>query len=243
MLSFKQFLHESINDKGILKAVFVIGLPGAGKSYATRRISGSISPVIVNTDKAAEFLSTKKGVRISAETWHEHFNDSAMRITANMLSSYLNSLLPLFIDGTSNDVSRIMHRIGILESIGYDVGVVHVRADLETALKRAKERGENGTREVDEDFIRMIHQLNDDNVEYLKSKTGFFREIDNSGNTLTDASMLAAYKAVQAFFSEDVKNIVGKRTLNKLREEKQGYLTPSIMSQQHLKNLVQGWYK
>ena len=33
-MSFEQFLlNESINDKGILKAIFIVGLPGAGKSY------------------------------------------------------------------------------------------------------------------------------------------------------------------------------------------------------------------
>ena len=58
--SFKQFIiNESINDKGILKAIFVVGLPGSGKSYTVQRLRGTVSPVVVNTDKVAEFLSKK----------------------------------------------------------------------------------------------------------------------------------------------------------------------------------------
>ena len=58
MPTFKQFISESINDKGIFKAVFVIGLPGAGKSYTVSQLRGSVSPKVVNTDIAAEFWAS-----------------------------------------------------------------------------------------------------------------------------------------------------------------------------------------
>jgi predicted ABC-type ATPase len=241
-LSFRQFLDESINDAGILKAVFIVGLPGAGKSYTLKKLVGKISPVVVNTDRAAEHIGRKKQIVITSKNWAEHIEDDALRITSTMLTNYLNGLLPLFVDGTSNNVARIMHRYGILESLGYDVGIVFVDTPIETAIQRAKERSKNIGREVDEDFIREVYSTNEDNVAYLKSKTSFFKKITND-HTLDDETLQQAFKSVQGFFSGNVMNPVGKRTIEKLRASKQKYLTPTIMDEQHLKNLVIGWYK
>lgn len=240
--TFKQFVAESINDRGIMKAVFVIGLPGAGKSYTINKIRGQVSPVVVNTDKSAEFLSKKLGVEISKDTWAQ-FADKTATMTKEQLAQYINGLLPMFVDGTSNDVSNILHRIGILESLGYDVGVVFVSASIETAMKRAAERAEKIGRHVDEDFIRHVHEQNEENKEYLASKVGFFKEVVNDTDELTDAVLLQAFKKVQSFFDQPVKNPVGKRTLEKMKEEKAKYLAPTIYSMDVIKKKVEGWYR
>lgn len=242
MITFKNFIAESINDAGILKAVFIVGLPGAGKSYTLKKLVGKISPVVVNTDRAAEHIGAKKGIPVTSKNWVEHIEDDALRITSSLLHNYLNGLLPLFVDGTSNNVARIMHRYGILESLGYDVGIVYVDVPVEVAIERAKARALQIKREVDEDFIREVYSTNEDNVAFLKSKTAFFKKITND-HTLDDETLHQAFKAVQGFFAEPVKNPVGKRTITKLRESKQKYLTPTIMDEAHLKNLIVGWYK
>jgi shikimate kinase len=241
-ISFKQFMSESINDKGIMKAVFVIGLPGAGKSYTVKQMQGTVSPRIVNTDKAAEFLSKKWHMPINSDTW-KNFQDKTSVMTKTMLSNYLNGLLPLFVDGTSNDVSNILHRIGILESLGYDVGVVFVKTDLETAKARAKAREKETGRAVDEAYIDFVHSQNEENAAYLKSKVGFFKEVVNNGDELTDKEMTAAFNAAQGFFDEPVKNPVGKRILQQMKDKKQSYLIPEIMAKEVLDNKVSGWYR
>lgn len=242
MITFKQFISESINDRGIFKAVFVIGVPGAGKSYTVSKLNGSVTPRVVNTDKAGEFLSKKLSTEINSETWGSVFKDSSSRITKNALHGYLNGMLPLFVDGTSNDASNILHRIGILESLGYDVGIVYVHASLETAKARAKARGEKIGRVVDEKFIVDVYDKSEENAVYLKSKVKFFKEITNDGE-ITDAELLKAFKSVQGFFDGDVENPVGKRTLEKLKDAKEKYLVPGIMSNEVLENKVSGWYK
>ena len=242
MISFKQFIKESINDKGILKAVFVIGIPGAGKSYTVKQLNGSITPRVVNTDKAGEFLSTKLNTPINSSTWSAFFKDSATRMTRNALEGYLDGMLPLFIDGTSNDASNILHRMGILESLGYDVGIVYVSTSLEVAKARAKAREQEIGRAVDEDFIEAVHSRSEENAHYLKSKVMFFKEIDNSG-TLNDQVMAKAFKAVQGFFEQPVENPVGKRALEQLKEEQQKYLVPSVISKEILSKKTEGWYK
>jgi len=61
-MKLQQFIiNESINDKGILKSVFMGGTPGAGKSYVLKKITdGNVNPRIVNTDTWTEFLKVGK---------------------------------------------------------------------------------------------------------------------------------------------------------------------------------------
>lgn len=242
MISFREFISESINDKGILKAVFVVGLPGAGKSYTVAKLGGALSPRVVNTDKAAEFLSKKLRKQITSDTWGE-FKDSTHRITQKALGNYINGMLPLFIDGTSNDASNILHRMGILESLGYDVGIIHVKTPLEVAIARANRRAKETGRHVDEEFIRQVHDQNDKNVEFLKSKVSFFREINNSTDGLDDETLKKAFRKVQSFFTEPVRNPVGSRHLDIMRDKKLAYLSPEIIPTDVLNKKIEGWYR
>lgn len=68
--SFDQFINEGVNDPNILKAVFLAGGPGSGKSYATRQIFGiddaasrtsSLGLKVSNSDDMFEFILGKKG--------------------------------------------------------------------------------------------------------------------------------------------------------------------------------------
>lgn len=241
-LTFRQFINESINDRGILKAVFVVGIPGAGKSYTVGKLGGAVSPRIVNTDRASEYLSKKLGRPVSGETWAD-FRDDAHRITKATLGNYLNSMLPLFIDGTSNDVSNILHRAGILESLGYDVGMIFIDTPLEVAKQRAKERAKTNNRHVDEDFIERVHALAAENRNYFKSKFQFFREIKNGTDELTDDALLEAFRKTTTFFDAPVNNPVGQRYLSTLQSAKDKYLVPQVLSKQELDKKLDGWYK
>lgn len=243
MRSFKQFVAESINDKGILKAIFVVGVPGAGKSYTISQIKGSISPVIVNTDKAVEHLSRKWAKVVNSDSWPE-FKDTAHRVTKAQLFNYLNSMLPLFVDGTSNDISNILHRMGVLESVGYDIGVVFIKADVDLAIKRAEERAIKIGRSVDTAFIRKVYAESETNVSFLRGKVSFFKEINNSGDDLvTAADLQAAFVKTQSFFSKLPTNPIGVRTIAQLKDEQEKYLVPSVVSEDMLRKKIEGWYK
>lgn len=243
MKTFKQFLDESVNDKGIFKAVFVVGIPGAGKSYTISQLKGAISPKVVNTDRATEFLSQKFDIPSNEQTWRSFFRDKTRQMTKDLLYNYLNGMLPLFVDGTSNDVSNVLGRAGILESIGYDVGMVFIDTALEVAQERAKKRGGEIDRHVSPDFITKVHELSQQNKEYFKSKFSFFKEVKNDPGELNDAALLSLFRQVSGFYTEPLENPVGVRALEKLREEKQAYLVPTIFSEDELKKKAAGWYR
>lgn len=242
-MQFKEFLNESINDKGILKAIFVCGIPGAGKTYTVSQLSGTISPKIVNTDKATEFLSTKYNMIANSTTWKTFFQDNTQRITSKMLFNYTNSMLPLFIDGTSNDVSNLLTRVGILESLGYDIGIVFINTNLDTAIERVKHRSKISNRHVDEEFVKQIHSQVEDNKNYLKSKFDFFKEVSNNPGELDNKAILSIFKEVSSFYNEPLRNIVGIRTLEKMKKQKQSYLVPSIYDKLTLEKKLNGWYR
>ena len=130
-----------------------------------------------------------------------------------------------------------------MESIGYDVGIVFVDTPLEVAIKRAADRAEKTGRVVDEAFIRAVDSRNKENASYLKEKVDFFRRVENHSNELGDEQMALAFKHTQQFFASEIRNPIGTRTLQKLRDSKQKYLAPLIISRAVLDAKVNGWYK
>ena len=60
MLSFKAFLSESFNDKHVYKAIFVLGLPGAGKTTLSKQLPCRV----IDIDTYQEFNAWKKGRNI-----------------------------------------------------------------------------------------------------------------------------------------------------------------------------------
>lgn len=244
MISFRDFIQESIEDKGKLKAVFLAGSPGSGKSYTVSKLSdGAISPRIVNTDKYFEFLSKKINapldtVNKAGNAW-EFISDKTKHLTKTSLSHYLNGMLPLIIDGTSSNSNNLLMRVGILESLGYDVSMVYVKTDLETAIKRVQSRD----RKVPEEFIRKTFDDMQKAEDFYRAKFGTFVEIPNGDGELTDEVLGKAFKKMKGFFESDVKNPVGKKIVEKVKESKEKYLIPTIVDKYELDKKVDMWYR
>lgn len=242
--SFRSYLSEGINDAGLFKAIFMAGTPGAGKSYTISKIqSGRIAPRVVNTDIIIEFLANKKNRSLKGSDnlnafWKEH-EDKSKKLNRDRLLSYLNGMLPLIIDGTSSDINNLLARAGALESLGYDVGMVFVNTQFETAMKRICQRD----RSVDKEVVEQFYAIADENRKFYKSKFDFFLEIDNNTGQLTDDVVLASYKKTSSFFDGDIKNPIGRRVLEKLKDEKQKELMPIIVSKDELNRKLDTWYR
>jgi len=203
-------------------------------SYVMDKIkSGQVEPRIVNTDKS--FPLFKK-------YWNEEWGKIKVKvktITKNQLSLYINSMLPLVIDGTANKTSVILKRAGILESFGYDVAMVFINTSLETSLKRAGLR----EREVDSEVIKKIYDEVEKAKNFYRSRFNTFLEIDNDEGELNDAAIIHSFKFMSNFYNGTLLNPVGIDYRNRMIENGWKYLSPNIRSLEEIKKTVGIWYK
>ena len=237
-----QSLIESINDKGIFKALFIVGMPYAGKSYTVTQISGDISPRIVNTDRPLEHLAKMKGIDLSKEVEDSILHglvDKSKLLNSKLLINYIDSMLPLIVDGTSADISNILQRIGTLQYFGYDVGIIFVNVSLETALNRQENSGRE--RSVPQEFIKFVGEKYEEDKEYLKKNIRDIYEVDNNG-VLTDNVIKKLYNHAKDFYSAPIENPIGNRHLKKLKEARGKYLH-DVLDENEIKNRVVTWYR
>jgi shikimate kinase len=240
LLQKESFINESVYDRGVFKVIFFAGLPGAGKSYTISKISsGRIQPRIVNFDKYAEYLVGKYRPESDAGDLDKSFIDKSKQMTSSQLTLYINSMLPLFIDSTSNKNNRTLMRNGIIKSLGYDTGMIWINTSLETAIKRVKQRN----RSVPEQFIREVYESIQENITYYRREfSNFFVEIKNDEGELTDTALTKAFVKVSSFFESPIENPIGKKNLE-LAQWGNGYLVPSVFSPlSKIKSKLMNWY-
>lgn len=234
MRLLEYIMNEGINDRGIFKAVFMAGTPGSGKSYVIGKIkAGQIEPRIVNTDKFFTIFDNND--------WNNHWDKIADRVkTVNkdQLALYINSMLPLAVDGTSSSTSRIMRRKGILESFGYETAMVFVNTSLETALERASKR----TRQVDPDFIRETYERMQHVKKFYKGLFNIFHEVNNDKGELTEKVIIDSFKKMKKFYDAPLKNPVGKRYMQEMIENGWKYLDPHLVELNYINKVLSIWY-
>src|SRR5574343_101468 len=236
----QHMLTEGINDAGIFKACFLCGSPGSGKSYTYQQIQvGSVSPRIVNTDKFMEHFIQKYSFDQSDTGERHTFTDKSKLLTQKQLALYLNSMVPLALDTTSVNPGSTMRRKGILESIGYDTGMVFVMCSLDTALKRAEGR----TRKVDPDYIKDTYKMITELSSYYKTIFNPFLVIDNDDDMLTNDVILTSFKKMSSFYNGPIANPIGKNIVQDMRDKGEKYITQSTMSMSELNSLVDYWYR
>ena len=231
-----EYLQESINDKGIFKSCMMAGTSNSGKSWVITKItSGQIEPRIVNTDKFVEFYMDMD----PGYDWLK-YGDQTKKLTKAQLFNYINSLLPLWIDGTSSNPNAVLRRKGMLQSLGYDVSMIFVDTPVETAIERNKKRN----RVVDEDFLVKAYEQSMQLKNYYASEFKVFTEILNGEGELTDEAILNAYRKMRGFFDGPLMNPIGQNLIKELKNIGGKYLVDhSEYNMQYLKKLVENWYR
>ena len=231
-------LVEGINDKGIFKAIFFAGLPGAGKSTVAQRVTdGTVSPRIVNTDRSYEYLLKKHGEKATEAAW-ALLGPAAKQINSKLLTQYLNGMLPLFVDGTSANPGAAMRRTGIAESLGYDTAMVWVNVDLDVAVERIATR----ERKVNTEFVKRVYDTIESNKGMYQSRFGSnFIEVDNNADNYS-AMEGQVYNVVNKFFTSPISNPIGQRIEAQMQEQGLKTLAPEIYSIDYLEKIVGVWY-
>lgn len=220
-------LNESINDSGRLKCLFYMGIPGSGKTTIATKTS-VLQPVShINTDISLEFLSKKHGVIPNQEVFYNH-RDKILTLTKTALFHSINGMRPIIVDSTSSNYALMMHRKKIIESFGYDTGMVYVDCDIELAKQRAAARN----RKIDVDYIVAANDTITALVDIAKTKFTWFTSIDQEHNQS---------KTIEQFYHRPLANNIGKNIIEKLTDNKEKYLTDSLYTKEQITKAIATW--
>ena len=214
---------EGVNDPGILKAVFLAGGPGSGKTWVARGLFGIPDKVnvsqsgmkMVNSDKELKYLLNKFGFGTDldalpdevfsnltnpADPKYSGLRDFAKDLTGERKKLYMNGRLGLIIDGTGDDFQKISSEKKELEEIGYDTYMIFVNTSLEVALQRNENR----------DRVLPEHIVADSHREVTKNIGGFQGLFGGSNFMIVDNNQDLKEKAAQKRFNMLVKKGIGQ---------------------------------
>ena len=219
MLTF-QDLQEGVYDPNILKAFFLAGGPGSGKSYVVKRTTGGLGMKIVNSDNAFEKLLKDAGLSLKMPPEEEESREKvrvrAKEITAKRQMNYIQGRLGLIIDGTGREYDRISKQARELEGLGYDTHMIFVNTSIDVALERNAKRA----RSVPTSIVVNSWKATQANIGKFQN---FFKNnfiiLDN--NDADEDMMFQIYKRVKKLANKKVQNHRGKAWIaNELRMKK-----------------------
>lgn len=187
MLLNELFTTEGIGDPNIFKALFVLGAPGSGKTTVSRILTNWAGLRNVTPDQFYEMFKKKQGAKqfsVAPDLESDSEWQRSRTLASSRLEKLLNGRLGLVIDATGRYAPSIERQIHQLQSLGYDVAILYVKTDLETAVKRQQTRD----RQIDPEVVRQFHQDVENNISRYSALVGDnFVVLDNSGSSVQAA--------------------------------------------------------
>ena len=235
-------LVEGINDPGILKAVFLSGGPGSGKTYVAKGLFGiperlNISQTgmkMVNSDKELKYLLNKFGFGTNLDALPDEvfsnltnpkdpkysgLRSFAKDLTAERRRLYQNGRLGMIIDGTGDDFKKISMEKAELEKIGYQTYMIFVNTTLEVALQRNELRD----RVLPKSIVSDSHKEVNRNIGAFQGLFGSsnFMIVDNNEYKTEDQAKKRFKMLVRQGLGKFVKSpITNKKALSWIRKQK-----------------------
>ena len=235
-------LVEGVNDPGILKAVFLAGGPGSGKTYVAKGLFGIPDRVnvsqsgmkMVNSDKELKFLLNKYGFGTDLDSLPDEvfknltdpsdpkysgLRSFAKDLTGERRRLYQNGRLGMIIDGTGDDFKKIAAEKKELEAVGYDCYMIFVNTTLEVAL----ERNENRDRVLPKSIVEASHREVSKNIGGFQGLFGGsnFLIVDNNEHVEEEKAQkrfnMLVRQGLGKFIKRPIKN---KRGLSWIRKNK-----------------------
>ena len=166
-------ITEGPHDPYQYKAIFFAGSPGSGKTYVARKLAGTFQGLKqVNMDSIFKHLMTQKNLSWKMppeeEPEREKQRQRSKELVAKQQQSHTDSGLGLLIDSTGRILGTIRRIKDELEDKGYETTMIFVNTDLQTALRRNKER----ERTLPD---KLIHN----NFEVIRQNLGKFQRLFN----------------------------------------------------------------
>lgn len=225
---FEQFISEGINDPGILKAFFMAGGPGSGKSYVAGELfsmpkseiqttSYTTGLKLVNNDIAFEKGLKDAGYDIGKiadyakdkGAWAEvmKIRDRAKSITKKRQDNYIAGRLGQIIDGTGKDYEKIKSYRKLYQDLGYDTYMIFVNTSLEVALQR----NQNRPRKLADEMVTQMWQEVQNNLGKFQNLFGQDKMIivDNS-NYDNQGVLRKVEKEIKKRINKPIQNPIGK---------------------------------
>ena len=230
MVNLKQLLTEGIFDKGILKAVFMAGGPGSGKSYVASQIFGIPKSVnismpfglkTVNSDTEFEFLLKKYGFetfgtgKLDINKWPKEVFDMIAGGDEDSENMTLRKKAKLM---TKDRKEKYMEgRLGmIIDGTGHNyaklskekkqleaMGYDCSMVFVNTSLEVAKERNKERARRLPEDIL--VKSWND-----VQKNLGGFQSLFGSNFVIVDNSKFLKPKEAMKKFGRLTKKYIDK---------------------------------
>ena len=220
MRTYKQ-LQEGVYDPNIFQAVFLAGGPGSGKSFVARTTTGGLGMKIVNSDDAFERALKKAGLSTTPEdifsVQGQEIRGGAKTLTAKRQETVLKGRLGVVVDGTGRDYDKIQKQAQILKDIGYDVGMIFVNTDMETALERNRQR----ERTLPDDTVEKMWKDVQKNMGKFQRFFGQnFQIVDNSIDSNFKSEIQSAYKMMGKFAKKTIMNPKAKKWIEQEKKKR-----------------------
>jgi predicted kinase len=231
-----QMIEEGINDPGILKAFFMAGGPGSGKSFvanelfgfpkgATSSVSYATGLKLVNNDNAFEAGLKKAGLDVgklaqynsNPDLWKEvmDIRGKAKKLTKTMQDNYLTGRLGQVVDGTGKDYDKIKGHRQLYKDLGYDTYMVFVNTSKEVALERNQMR----PRKLPDDMVSLMWQEVQNNLGKFQKLFGSDKMIIVDNSSYGNDDMLDQIeKEINKRLRKPVQNPNGKKWMKEMSQ-------------------------
>jgi hypothetical protein len=257
-MKFKEFLQleEGINDKHILKALFIIGVAASGKTTISEPITFYAKHIDV--DYPQEYYSEKYQIGLDKNdpaSGKNKIQEIGKRITGKNLINYVDNMLPMVINVVGDDLNMTKARIKKLRAFGYDVGMIYINVDIENTIKRsiARRYGKDKKlrRYIPHDYIfdsykklitnaKVYQDMLFDKAESNRELLDFYMQIQNNGY-IGQETITKIHVAAKKFFSSPVKNEIGVEMLEKLKAAN-GKKLSDVIPKEKIENTFNGWF-
>ena len=222
MIKFKKFMTEGVDDPAIFKAVFLAGGPGSGKSFIVGKTGlPALGLKVINSDDAYEAAMKKAGMEMSPENIFsvqgQDIRGKAKALTGKKQARYLMGRLGVVVDGTGKEFDKVKKQAQAMKALGYDVAMIFVNTDLQTAIDRDAKRARTiGEKEVTNYWKEVQRNIGAFQTFFGKKNMLI---VDNSDGKDFKVETLRAYKDVRKFLDKPPENAKAKSWIKRAREK------------------------
>lgn len=211
-MKLNHLVLEGLYDPAIFKVVFVVGGPGSGKSFIVDKLAlATFGLKNLNSDEALTYLMKKEGLSLKMPPQErekrELVRTRAKEITTTKENLILDGRLGAVIDGTGEDLNKVISLHDKFVNIGYEPFLLFVNASLDTARKRNQLRH----RTVPDDILEKKWHGAQNNLGTFLRLFKNHAVIDNNGDPIQTQSQIdETYGLLKKWIETPVKNKAAK---------------------------------